>query len=57
MAGVRMLADDAIRDGRQVTTVVLTPAGREALCGHVAELQRMARVVGSDRRGGGAPSR
>ena len=40
------------RDGHQVTTVVLTPDGREALCGHVAELQRMARVVGSDRRGG-----
>ena len=49
--------DRAVRDGRQVTTVVLTPAGRDALCGHVAELQRMARVVGSDRRGGGAPSR
>ena len=49
--------DRVVRDGRQVTTVVLTPAGREALCGHVAELQRMARVVGSDRRGGGAPSR
>ena len=28
--------DRAVRDGRQVTTVVLTPAGREALCGHVA---------------------
>jgi len=41
----------AVRDGRQVTTVTLTPAGREALCGHVAELQRMARIVGSDRRG------
>jgi DNA-binding MarR family transcriptional regulator len=49
--------DRAVRDGRQVTTVVLTPAGREALCGHVAELQRMARVVGSDRRGGGTPGR
>ena len=41
-----------VRDGHQVTSVVLTPAGREALCGHVAELQRMARVVGSDRRAG-----
>ena len=41
----------AVRDGRYVTTVVLTPAGREALCGHVAELQRMARIVGNDRRG------
>jgi len=39
------------REGRQVTTVVLTAAGREALCGHVAELQRMARIVGEDRRG------
>ncbi len=39
-----------VRDGHQVTTVVLTPAGREALCGHVAELQRMARIVGNDRR-------
>ena len=38
------------RAGRQVTTVVLTPAGREALCGHVAELQRMARIVGAERR-------
>jgi DNA-binding MarR family transcriptional regulator len=49
--------DRAVRDGRQVTTVVLTPAGREALCGHVAELQRMARIVGSDRRVGGVRSR
>ena len=40
------------REGRQVTTIVLTAAGREALCGHVAELQRMARVVGADRRTG-----
>ena len=40
----------AVRDGRQVTTVVLTPAGREALCGHVAELQRLARILGTDRR-------
>lgn len=39
-----------MRDGRQVTTIVLTEAGREALCGHVAELQRMARIVGADRR-------
>ena len=39
-----------VRDGHQVTTVVLTEAGREALCGHVAELQRMARIVGNDRR-------
>jgi DNA-binding MarR family transcriptional regulator len=47
--------DRALRDGRPVTTVVLTPAGREALCGHVAELQRMARIVGADRRVGGRP--
>lgn len=39
-----------VRDGRQLTTVHLTAAGREALCGHVAELQRMARIVGTDRR-------
>ncbi len=44
--------DKGARDGRQVTTVVLTGAGREALCGHVAELQRMARIVGEDRRVG-----
>ncbi|MFQ6171504.1 transcriptional regulator [Oryzobacter sp. R7] len=42
--------DRTNRDGRQVTTVVLTAAGREALCGHVAELQRMARIVSADRR-------
>jgi DNA-binding MarR family transcriptional regulator len=47
--------DRTAREGRQVTTVVLTPAGREALCGHVAELQRMARIVGTDRRVGGGP--
>ncbi len=39
-----------VRDGRQVTTVALTPTGREALCGHVAELQRMARIVSAGRR-------
>ncbi|GIL36787.1 transcriptional regulator [Phycicoccus jejuensis] len=43
------------REGRQVTTVVLTGAGRDALCGHVAELQRMARIVGADRRVQGGP--
>lgn len=42
--------DRGVRDGHQVTTVVLTADGREALCGHVAELQRMARIVGADRR-------
>ncbi|MBR7741930.1 transcriptional regulator [Phycicoccus sp. BSK3Z-2] len=49
--------DRAPRDGHQVTTVVLTAAGREALCGHVAELQRMARIVGPDRRSTTARSR
>jgi DNA-binding MarR family transcriptional regulator len=44
--------EKGVRDGRQVTRVVLTGAGREALCGHVAELQRMARIVGEDRRVG-----
>lgn len=47
----------SVRDGRQVTTVVLTAVGREALCGHVAELQRMARIVGTDRRVAGIRSR
>lgn len=42
----------SVRDGHQVTTVVLTPSGREALCGHVAELQRMARIVSPHRRAG-----
>ena len=45
----------APREGRQVTTVVLTATGRAALCGHVAELQRMARIVGAGRRVGGGP--
>ncbi|WP_377645039.1 transcriptional regulator [Oryzobacter terrae] len=47
----------SVRDGRQVTTVVLTAAGREALCGHVAELQRMARIVSADRRAPAVRSR
>ncbi|WP_051080181.1 transcriptional regulator [Demetria terragena] len=39
------------KDGHVHTRVALTPAGREALCGHVSEIQRMARVVrGSERR-------
>ena len=45
------------RAGHQVTTVVLTAAGREALCGHVAELQRMARIVGPNRRAAAPRSR
>ncbi|MBM6403148.1 transcriptional regulator [Phycicoccus sp. CSK15P-2] len=47
--------DRSVRDGRQVTSVVLTPSGRDALCGHVAELQRMARIVGTDRRSAARP--
>lgn len=31
--------------GRVVTRATLTLHGREALCGHVSELQRLARVV------------
>lgn len=31
--------------GRRLTLVTLTPKGREALCGHVSELQRLARVA------------
>lgn len=33
------------RDGHVRTWVSLTNDGREALCGHVSEIQRMARVV------------
>lgn len=34
-----------VTDGRRTTRVTLTPAGREALCGHVSELQRLARLA------------
>lgn len=34
-----------VTDGRRSTRVTLTPAGREALCGHVSELQRLARLA------------
>lgn len=34
-----------VADGRRTTRVTLTPAGREALCGHVSELQRLARLA------------
>jgi len=34
-----------VTDGRRTTRITLTPAGREALCGHVSELQRLARVA------------
>lgn len=32
-------------EGHLVTSAALTQRGREALCGHVSELQRLARVV------------
>ena len=47
----------AVVASRQRTWLSLTKAGRMALAGHVAELQRMARIVGSDRRVGGARAR
>lgn len=34
-----------VRHGRRLTLVTLSPQGREALCGHVSELQRLARVA------------
>ena len=34
-----------VSDGRRSTRVALTGAGREALCGHVSELQRLARAA------------
>lgn len=37
--------DKRARDGHVRTWVSLTGEGREALCGHVSEIQRMARVV------------
>lgn len=37
--------DKRSRDGHLRTWVSLTAHGREALCGHVSEIQRMARVV------------
>ena len=37
--------DRQVTDGRRSTRVTLTPAGREALCGHVSELQRLARLA------------
>ena len=38
--------------GRLRTSVAITAAGREAVCGHVSELQRLARVVSPRRRTG-----
>ncbi len=37
-------------DGRVRTSASITAAGREAVCGHVSELQRLARVVSPRRR-------
>jgi DNA-binding MarR family transcriptional regulator len=37
-------------DGRIRTSVAITPAGREAVCGHVSELQRLARVISPRQR-------
>lgn len=34
-----------VTGGRRTTQVTLTPAGRHALCGHVSELQRLARLA------------
>lgn len=45
--------------GRRLTLVALTTQGREALCGHVSELQRLARVSSlrvRDREGNAPPS-
>lgn len=42
--------DKRTRDGHLRTWVSLTPTGREALCGHVSEIQRMARVVRESER-------
>ena len=36
--------------GRMRTSVAITGPGREAVCGHVSELQRLARVVSPRRR-------
>lgn len=38
-------------NGRVRTSVAITAAGREAVCGHVSELQRLARVVSPRGRG------
>lgn len=42
--------DTVTRDGRARRVVALTPHGREALCGHVSEIQRMARLVRESER-------
>lgn len=40
--------------GRRSTRVTLTERGRQALCGHVSELQRLARVASLRVRGRGS---
>ena len=42
-------------DGHLRTSVRLTEAGREALCCHVAEIQRLARIVSTRPHRGPAP--
>lgn len=42
--------DKRARDGHVRTWVSLTATGREALCGHVSEIQRMARIVRESER-------
>lgn len=42
--------DKRSRDGHLHTWVSLTASGREALCGHVSEIQRMARIVRQSER-------
>lgn len=42
--------DKRARDGHVRTWVSLTAGGREALCGHVSEIQRMARIVRASER-------
>ena len=37
-------------EGRTRTSASITPAGREAVCGHVSELQRLARVISPRQR-------
>jgi hypothetical protein len=48
-SGYAVLVKEAV-DGHLRTRVALTPEGREALCCHVAEIQRMARIVSTRTR-------
>lgn len=54
-AGYATLVKEAV-GGHLRTRVTLTPEGREALCCHVAEIQRLARIV-STRPRPAAPAR